>query len=166
MYKLCCMQVYSLEQFAEQHAQRAQHCAQRLADFSETAFDIVQAACRDDLVALQLHLETFSVRADGNAPAAAAASHPTLPLSPGAAGTGIKVISVTELLKNYSTGRQQKARTAPTGGSSKAGDAKSSQHVRTASKGSGCACLAVRCMDPCKKSSTALVLQGSLHDMQ
>jgi hypothetical protein len=126
----CCLQVYSLAQFAEQHAQQVQHCAQRLAEFSETAFDIVQAACRDDLVALQQHLETFSVRADSNAPAAAASSHPTLPLSPGAAGQGSKVISVTELLKNYSSGRQQKASTTPTGSSGKTGDAKSSQQVR------------------------------------
>lgn len=123
------LQVYSLAQFTQQHAQQVRHCAQQLAQFSEAAFDIVQAACRDDLVVLQQHLETFSVRADGNAPAPAAATHPMLPTSP-AGGKGTGHISVAELLKSRSTCRQQKSSTTPTGSSTKGpGEPKSAQQV-------------------------------------
>jgi hypothetical protein len=123
--------VYSLTQFAEQHAQQVQDCAQRLAQFSEAAFNIVQEACRDDLVALQQHLETFSVRADGNAPAAAGSGHPTLPMAPAGAALSGGQISVSELLKSRSTGMQQKAATARATGSLKPADSKSAQEVRT-----------------------------------
>jgi hypothetical protein len=118
-------------QFAEQHAQQVQECAQRLAQFSEAAFDIVHEACRDDLVALQQHLETFSVRADGNAPAAAGSGHPKLPEVPAAAAVSRGQISVSELLKSRSTSKQLKAATACATGSSKPADSKSAQEVST-----------------------------------
>lgn len=143
-------QVYSLEAFQEQHSQQVQRCAERFAYFSEAAFDIVQAACRDDLVHLQQHLETFNVsRADSTATTATAtspsssSSHPTLPLqSPGHGATGSGGtttssssrghISITELLKTRSTvnRHQQTFSNTATASSGKAGDAKSAQQVR------------------------------------
>lgn len=121
-------QVYSLEQFAQQHSQQVQACAHRLAQFSEAAFDIVQGVCRDDLIALQQHLETFSVRADGNATAPAATSL-AQPVSPAAMGTGSGRISVTELLKTRSSIKQQRPAAARAGSVTKPGDSKSAQEV-------------------------------------
>lgn len=120
--------MYSLEQFAQQHSQQVQACAHRLAQFSEAAFDIVQGACRDDLIALQQHLETFNVRADGNATAPAATSV-AQPVSPAAVGTGSGRISVTELLKSRSSIKQQRSAAACTGSATKTGDGKSAQEV-------------------------------------
>jgi hypothetical protein len=126
---LVCMQVYSLEQFAQQHSQQVQACAQRLAQFSEAAFDIVQGACRDDLIALQQHLETFSVRADGSAAAPAATSTATQLVSPVAVGAGSGRISVTELLKSRASIKQQRPTVARAGSATKPGDSKSAQEV-------------------------------------
>lgn len=152
-------QVYSLEQFAQQHSQQVQACAHRLAQFSEAAFDIVQGACRDDLIALQQHLETFRVRADGNATAPAATSA-AQPVSPAAVGTGSSHISVTELLKSRSSIKQQRPAAARAGSATKPGDSKSAQEVSAVvdrlaqilcdrASAAVCACLHEAAESPC-----------------
>lgn len=124
-------QVYSLEQFAGQHAQQAQHCIERLAAFSEAAFDIVQVACRDDLLHLQQHLETFSVRADGSATAAPpTTSNLVLPVSPGTGTSSGTHKSVAELLKSRSSkGRQKSGSGVGSTSGNKLGEGKTPQQV-------------------------------------
>lgn len=58
------MQVYSLAQFAEIHAEHAQHCSARLAEFSDAVYGTVEGACRDALIRLQQHLETLTVKTE------------------------------------------------------------------------------------------------------
>jgi hypothetical protein len=96
----CRVQVYTLPQLAAAHAQQAEECARRFAEFNEAVYAVVEAACREDLIQLRQQLEGCSAGADdaGAAPAAAAATaaaaaaaaEPALaarPASPPVAGT-------------------------------------------------------------------------------
>lgn len=143
------LQVYSLESFASQHAEQVQQCAQRLAVFSQAAFEVVQAACRDDLVHLQQQLETFNAKADittittTTSSSAASASISTLPLSPGGGTGSSSHKSISELLKSRSSMARHKVSTFPAGSSSTSADGKAPQQVWWAaatSPGMVCVC--------------------------
>lgn len=58
------LQVCTLQQFAETHADHAQRCAARLAEFSDAVYSTVEEACRDALIQLQQHLETLTVKSE------------------------------------------------------------------------------------------------------
>lgn len=56
--------MYTLAQFADSHAEHAQQCTARLAEFSDAVYGTVEGACRDALIQLQQHLETLTVKTD------------------------------------------------------------------------------------------------------
>jgi hypothetical protein len=117
------LQVYTLTQFADSHAQHSEVCAERLEEFSDQVYDTVEQACRDALIQLQQQLEALAVKSEGEAGNAAGAS-----LSGGIGKLGQSMSGARGSMVSVSGGLRSPNDMSTSGG--KAGDSRPQQQVR------------------------------------